>query len=126
MDELYHALADCRLGWHLRMFENRILITTLIFLPGYDESIALSVEKDDTAEDTYTLCDCHSVSDFWEARDIAPFSFTEKIARIMVRYGLFMEENSFCAKMYAEKPENLHSALWRFLQALAVLANVDL
>lgn len=123
MHELYNALREYRPGYRLRMMENRIILTTPYFLPGYDESIALYVEK--TGDDRYTICDCHSITDYWEIHGFDPFSFLEKIAHIMDRYGLTFDENCFFCKVYAPKRENLYSALDCFMQALSVLANMD-
>ena len=45
MLDLYEAVKNCKLGAFLRTFENRIIITTLIFFKNYDESVALTLNQ---------------------------------------------------------------------------------
>lgn len=56
MLDLYEAVKNCKLGAFLRTFENRIIITTLIFFKNYDESVALYIEPTDE-ENTYIISD---------------------------------------------------------------------
>lgn len=81
MLDLYEAVKNCKLGAFLRTFENRIIITTLIFFKNYDESVALYIEPTDE-ENTYIISDCHSVTDYWETMYINPDDFKEQISKI--------------------------------------------
>ena len=85
MLDLYEAVKNCKLGAFLRTFENRIIISTLIFFKNYDESVALYIEPTDE-ENTYIISDCHSVTDYWETMYINPDDFKEQISKIGIKY----------------------------------------
>ena len=85
MLDLYEAVKNCKLGAFLRTFENRIIITTLIFFKNYDESVALYIEPTDE-ENTYIISDCHSVTDYWETMYINPDDFKEQISKIGINF----------------------------------------
>lgn len=121
MLDLYEAVKNCKLGVFLRTFEKRIIITTLIFFKNYDESVALYIEPTDE-EDTYIISDCHSVTDYWEAMYINPNDFKEQISKI----GVNFEDKCFNSKIYVTNEQDLHSSIWRFIEKLFLLANIEL
>lgn len=121
MLDLYEAVKNCKLGAFLRTFENRIIITTLIFFKNYDESVALYIEPTDE-EKTYIISDCHSVTDYWETMYINPDDFKEQISKI----GINFEDRRFNSKIYATNEQDLHSSIWRFIEKLFLLANIEL
>lgn len=121
MFDLYEAVKNCKLGAFLRTFENRIIITTLIFFKNYDESVALYIEPTDE-ENTYIISDCHSVTDYWETMYINPDDFKEQISKI----GINFEDRCFNSKIYATNEQDLHSSIWRFIEKLFLLANIEL
>ena len=105
MLDLYEAVKNCKLGAFLRTFENRIIITTLIFF-----------------KNTYIISDCHSVTDYWETMYINPDDFKEQISKI----GINFEDRCFNSKIYATNEQDLHSSIWRFIEKLFLLANIEL
>ena len=95
MLDLYEAVKNCKLGAFLRTFENRIIITTLIFFKNYDESVALYIEPTDE-ENTYIISDCHSVTDYWETMYINPGVLIPKYMLLMnkiyiVQFGALLK-----------------------------------
>ena len=121
MINLYEAINNFKLGAHLRVFDNRVIITTLMFFRDYDESVALYIEPT-LEEDVYIISDCHSVTDYWEVQDINMKEYSEQIKKI----GLNLEEKCFNMKIYATTEDSLYASIWRFIEKIFLLANITL
>ena len=76
-----------------RAFDDFLIVATTVFLPGYDESIALRLDPE--GADAILVSDCHSVIDYWEVFGIDPTLRKEEIERIMKEYALSFDGRIF-------------------------------
>lgn len=119
--DLYETIKNFKIGQYLREFDKRIIITTLIFFKGYDESVAMYIEPTEE-EDVYIIADCHSVTDYWEISYINKEDYKEQIDKI----GLGFKDNCFYTKIRAYNEQDLYSGIWCFIEKLFLLANIEL
>lgn len=94
-----------------------------IFFSGSFDSLAIRIEKN---EGGFVLSDCHTVQDYWDEFYNDMDKYQDKIQTICDKFCLFREERSFCVQTLGDDPLRVHRQLGYFLQALSLLANIDL
>ena len=111
-----------------------VFIRLPMFFYGYDESIAIKVTEKDG---NLILSDCHSTFDYFEYLDIEFDDYRvfldklrkkhgEKLDRIMKTYGIILDGNVFRMTVSGTDYCSFARYLGYFIQALALIANIDL
>lgn len=99
------------------------ILVTSMFLGTNDESVGIGLRA---IEDGFLLNDCRAVTDVWEIDDVDVAALQSKIDAVCDKFGVYFEDRHLWMKVeYCDGGHRLHKAIWRFLQAISILGNID-
>ncbi len=89
-----------------------------------DESIALRFSE--TADGRPVLTDCGTTGDYLELREIRLKDYRGKLDAVKERFFIEEENGAFVMTMPTNSPEYVKLHLGYFIQAISIIANIDL
>ena len=101
-----------------------IFITLPFYHTKSDESIAIKVTETENGLPVFS--DCHTTEDYLELRDVELSEYSERLEKIIKRFGLVHDGNVFRMKVPSNDEIYIELYLGYFIQALSVIANIDL
>lgn len=104
--------------------EDTYIINPDIYLDGYNESLAFLIQN--ISDECVRISDCHVVWDYLEINGIDPLRYKEKIDKILKRTGVCLDENTFYIEQEYTSIDQIHSMINSLLQAIFLIANIDL
>lgn len=104
--------------------EDTYIINPDIYLDGYNESLAIVIQN--ISDECIRISDCHVVWDYLEINGIDPLRYKEKIDKILKRTGVCLDENTFYIEQEYTSIDQIHSMINSLLQAIFLIANIDL
>lgn len=104
-------------------FDDCVIIGLPFFHYGHDESIAIRIDE---KEDGLVLSDCHTTEDYLEAQGVELADFGERLEKIIKRFGLVHDGNVFRKIVPSPVENSFKRYLGYFIQALSIIANIDL
>lgn len=107
-----------------REFNGAYIVAVPFFFPSSSDSIAIKISFDELERPI--LDDCHTTLDYLEELDIDIDQYQQKLEKIVDRYGLEIEERTFKLTVPTNQPYYLTKYLGYFVQALSLIANINL
>lgn len=104
--------------------EDTYIINPDIYLDGYNESLAIVIQN--ISDECIRISDCHVVWNYLEINGIDPLRYKEKIDKILKRTGVCLDENTFYIEQEYTSIDQIHSMINSLLQAIFLIANIDL
>ena len=104
--------------------EDTYIINPDIYLDGYNESLAFLIQN--ISDECVRISDCHVVWNYLEMNGIEPLKYKEKIDKILKRTGVCLDENTFYIEQEYTSIDQIHSMINSLLQAIFLIANIDL
>lgn len=104
--------------------EDTYIINPDIYLDGYNESLAFLIQN--ISDECVRISDCHVVWNYLEINGIDPLRYKEKIDKILKRTGVCLDENTFYIEQEYTSIDQIHSMINSLLQAIFLIANIDL
>lgn len=104
--------------------EDTYIINPDIYLDGYNESLAFLIQN--ISDECVRISDCHVVWNYLEMNGIEPLRYKEKIDKILKRTGVCLDENTFYIEQEYTSIDQIHSMINSLLQAIFLIANIDL
>lgn len=101
-----------------------IFLTLPFYYSQSDESIAIKITE--TEDGRPVLSDCHTAFDYLEERDVEIEEYAEKLEKIKKRYGLIQDGNVFRLTVPTNDITYVKLYLGYFIQALSLIANLDI
>ena len=101
-----------------------IFLTPPFFHIESDESIALKFSK--TEDGLPVISDCGTTVDYLELRDIDIERYRGKLDKIKKRFFLEKENGAFTTTLPTDSMNYVKRAVGYFIQAICVIANIDL
>ena len=108
----------------VRVKENYILVTPPFFHIENDESIALRFSEAEDGRPIIT--DCGTTTDYLEIRDINLKNYQEKLDAIKKRFFIEEKDGVFSMAIPSVDLQRVAVYLGYFIQAVCVIANIDL
>lgn len=108
----------------VKVREDTYIINPDIYLDGYNESLAFLIQN--ISDECVRISDCHVVWDYLEINGIDPLRYKEKIDKILKRTGVCLDENTFYIEQEYTSIDQIHSMMNSLLQAIFLIANIDL
>lgn len=124
MFEINEFLDTYRKDTHSDLGSTGYFAAPPFFFYGHDESIAIRFSEDE--EGNIYFSDCHVTLDFLEVEDIDITLYQDKLQKILARYDMVLDGNVFRMKVYNSAPNTIERYLGYFIQALCLIANIDL
>ena len=123
MRDIYKFLVKYKRDVIINYYDDCVIISAPFFYHGHDEGIAIRVTENDGM---FVLSDCHTVEDYLEAQGIELEEFGKRLEKIIKRYYLIHDGNVF--RMIVPNPTEMYFERYfgYFIQALSVIANIDL
>ena len=108
----------------IRHGNDSIFVTLPFFYTKSDESILIKITENE--EGLPVFSDCHTTEDYLELRDVELSDYSERLKKIIKRFGLVHDENVF--RMTVPSLDDIYIELYLgyFIQALSIIANIDL
>ena len=100
-----------------------VIIGLPFFHYGHDEGIAIRLDEKDGG---LVLSDCHTTEDYLDAQGIELADFGERLEKIIKRFGLVHDGNVFRKKVPGPVDNSFKRYLGYFIQALSIIANIDI
>lgn len=107
-----------------REFNGSYIIAIPFFFPNFSDSIAIKISFDEFERPI--LNDCHTTLDYLDEMDIDINMYKEKLDKIMFKYNIEIEERTFKLAVPTTQPYYLTKYLGFFIQALSLIANIDI
>lgn len=104
--------------------EDTYIINPDIYLDGYNESLAIVIQN--ISDECIRISDCHVVWNYLEMNGIEPLKYKEKIDKILKRTGVCLDENTLYIQQKYTSIDQIHSMINSLLQAIFLIANIDL
>lgn len=104
--------------------EDTYIINPDIYLDNYNESLAILMHN--ISDECIRFSDCHVVWDYLEINGIDPLKYREKINKILKRTGVCLDENTLYIEQEYTSIDQIHSMMNSLLQAIFLIANIDL
>lgn len=104
--------------------EDTYIINPDIYLDGYNESLAFLIQN--ISDECVRISDCHVVWNYLEMNGIEPLKYKEKIDKILKRTGVCLDENTLYIQQKYTSIDQIHSMINSLLQAIFLIANIDL
>ena len=101
-----------------------IFIALPFFHTKSDESILIKVCENEDGLPVFS--DCHTTVDYLEERDVSLADYAERLEKAIRRFGLIQDENVFRMTVPSTDDTYVELYLGYFIQALSVIANIDL
>ena len=101
-----------------------VFLTPPFFHPESDESIALRFSQ--TEDGRPVITDCKTTVEYLESRDIDIEDYREKLEKIKKRFFLEEEDGVFKTTLPTDSINYVKKSLGYFIQAISLIANIDL
>ena len=103
---------------------NCIFIALPFFYPKTDDSISIKITENE--DGLLVLSDCHGTEDYLELRGVELTDYSERLQNIIRQYGLIHDGNVF--RMTVPCLDNIYIQIYLgfFIQAMSLIANIDL
>ena len=101
-----------------------IFITLPFFHTKSDESILIKVTENEDGLPVFS--DCHTTKDYLDMRDIELDDYSERLEKVIKRFGLMYDGNVFRMTVPSTEENYIELYLGYFIQALSIIANIDL
>ena len=101
-----------------------VFIIPPFFHTKSDDGILIKVTENEDGLPVFS--DCHTTEDYLELRDVELDDYSERLEKVIKRFGLVHDGNVF--RMTVPSPDDTYVELYLgyFIQALSVIANIDL
>lgn len=104
--------------------EDTYIINPDIYLDNYNESLAFLIQN--ISDECMRISDCHVVWDYLEINGIDPLEYKEKIDKILKRTDVCLDENTLYIEQKYTSIDQIHFMMNSLLQAIFLIANIDL
>lgn len=101
-----------------------VFVALPFFHVGSDESIALRFSQTDDGRPIIT--DCGTTKDHLELMDIKLETYREKLNAIKERFGIEENNGAFIMEMPTNSLNFVEMSIGYFIQAISIIANIDL
>ena len=108
----------------IRQSGDFIFVTPPFFHLESDESIALRFSQ--TEDGRPVITDCGTTKDYLDSRDIDINKYREKLNAVKERFFIAEENGAFVMTMPTDSLNSVKRHLGFFLQAISIIANIDL
>lgn len=105
-------------------FDGAYIVALPFFFPNSSSSVAIKISFDELGRPL--LSDCHTTLDYLDEMEIDIDRHKQQLQKIMRRYDLTLEDRQFLLAVPTDQPYYLTKYLGFFVQALSLIANVDL
>ncbi len=122
--DINKVLDNYRKDTRYREFDGKYIISLPIYFPNFNESVAIRLETD--TQGRPSISDCHTTIDYLEEMGIDIILHSTKLEKIMARYGLIQNEKEFVLNVPTDNEEYLIKYLGYFVQAISLIANIDM
>ncbi len=124
MMDIEKLLDEYRERTTIRRSGEYVFVTPPFFHLESDDSIALRFSE--KADGRPVLTDCGTTKDYLDIREISLKKYREKLDAIMKRFGIKEENGAFVMEMPTNSPLHVERNLGCFIQAISIIANIDL
>ena len=113
-------------AFRYRALDDFYILSPNFFFLDSNDGIAVRIDEDEEGRPIF--CDCHTTLDYLEdVREVDVYDYADKLNKIVKRYRLDFNktERTFSLKVPTDQPDYFVKYLGYFLQALSLLANID-
>lgn len=105
-------------------YNDDVFIALPFFHTKSDESIMIKISENENGLPVFS--DCHTTEDYLELRNVELTNYSERLEKIIKRFGLVHDENVF--RMIVPTIDDFYIKIYfgYFIQALSIIANIDL
>lgn len=107
-----------------REFNGSYIVAIPFFFPNSSDSIAIKISFDELERPI--LSDCHTTLDYLDEMVIDISQYSQKLKKITDRYNLELDERTFTLAVPTTQPYYLTKYLGFFVQALSLIANINI
>ena len=108
----------------VRRGEGCVFILLPFFHTKSDDGITIKVSEDE--DGLPVLSDCHTTVDYLELRDVELSDYSDRLKKIIRRFGLTLDGNVIRATVPSLDENYVEIYLGYFIQALSIIANIDI
>lgn len=101
-----------------------IFVALPFFYTKSDESIMIKISENENGLPVFS--DCHTTEDYLELRDVELADYGERLEKIIRQFGLVHDGNVFRMTVPSLEETYIELYLGYFIQALSIIANIDL
>ncbi len=105
-------------------FNGSYIVAVPFFFLGSSDSIAIKISFDELERPI--LSDCHTTLDYLEEMDVDMDKYKQKLEKIVYKYSLEIEDREFKLTVPTTQPYYLTKYFGFFVQALSLIANIDI
>ena len=124
MIDITEFLDQYRNSVSVRYGNDCVFVAPPFFHIGGDESIALRFSL--TKDGRPVITDCGTTKDCLDLMDINLKNYREKLNAIEERFGIKEDNGAFVMEMPTASPDFVQKHLGYFIQAISIIANIDL
>ena len=124
MLDIEELLDNYRADISVRFGKSGVFVAPPFYHVDSNESIALRFSE--TEDGRPVISDCGTTKDYLELRDIRLADYREKLNAIGERFFIEERDGAFIMEMPTNSPLFVQTHLGYFLQAICVIANIDL
>lgn len=124
MTDINEILKNYQDNISYREFDGSYIVAVPFFFLGTSDSIAIKISFDEFERPI--LSDCHTTLDYLEEMDVDIDKYKQKLEKIVHKYSLEIEDRSFKLAVPTTQPYYLTKYLGFFVQALSLIANIDI
>lgn len=124
MTDIKKLIADYSDSIRIRQNGEFIFVTPPFFHIKSDESIALRFSQ--TEDGRPIITDCGTTKDYLDMIDIDIENYREKLNTIKQRFFIEEENGAFKMTMPTDSLNSVKAHLGYFIQAISIIANIDL
>lgn len=107
-----------------REFNGAHIVAIPFFFPNSCSSIAIKISFDELGRPL--ISDCHTTLDYLDEMEVDIDRHKQKLQKIMRRYDLKRNDREFSLAVPTDQPYYLTKYLGFFVQALSLIANVNI
>lgn len=122
--DINKVLDNYRNDIRYREFDGKYIVALPIFFPSSHDSIAIRLETDPQGRPS--ISDCHTTLDYLEEMDVDINAYSSKLEKIMTRYGIVQNDREFTLNVPTDSEDYLTKYLGYFIQAISLIANIDM
>lgn len=124
MMDITELLDQYRNSINVRYGNGCVFVAPPFFHVGGDESIALRFSQ--TKDGRPIITDCGTTKDHLELKDINIEKYREKLNAIKKRFGIEENDGVFIMEMPTNSLNFVEISIGYFIQAISIIANIDL
>ena len=124
MIDIEKILDRYRKSTTVRYGSDCIFVSFPFFYTKSDESIIIKISENENGLPVFS--DCHTTEDYLELRDVELTDYSERLVKIIRQFGLVHDGNVF--RMTVPSLDDIYVELYLgyFIQALSIIAHIDL